>query len=136
MGSGYRLYAASAALVTTQLLTAAQPLLAAGTRSALSSWQRQLDSVHMSASTPVGPAHARLHNPCWRVVSLQSAKLKQAQEQANNLTKEKESLMQVIQELKARIKQGMLLTSTVVRAAASAHAEQVLAPCCASLPPC
>ncbi len=39
---------------------------------------------------------------------LQSAKLKQAQEQANNLTKEKESLMQVIQELKARIKQGTL----------------------------
>lgn len=37
---------------------------------------------------------------------LQSAKLRQAQEQAQNLTKEKESLMQVIQELKARIKQG------------------------------
>mgnify|MGYP001807573218 CR=1 FL=1 len=56
---------------------------------------------------------------------LQSAKLKQAQEQANNLTKEKESLMQVIQELKARIKQGTLQASADVRAAASMHAVQV-----------
>lgn len=39
---------------------------------------------------------------------LQSAKLKQAQDQAQVLTREKESLLQTIHDLNARIKQGKL----------------------------
>lgn len=45
-------------------------------------------------------AHVVLH------AFLQSAKLRQAQEQNNNLTKEKEKLMQAVQDLQARVKQG------------------------------
>jgi hypothetical protein len=38
--------------------------------------------------------------------ALQSFKLKHVQEQNHSLTREKETLMQTIQDLKARIKQG------------------------------
>lgn len=52
--------------------------------------------------------------PCGRCLldaccaaDLQSSKLKHVQEQNHSLTREKESLMQTIQDLKARIKQGV-----------------------------
>jgi len=41
---------------------------------------------------------------------LQRAKLKQAQDQAQVLSREKESLMQTIHDLNARIKQGKLFS--------------------------
>lgn len=42
-----------------------------------------------------------------RAADLQSSKLKHVQEQNHSLTREKESLMHTIQDLKARIKQGV-----------------------------
>ena len=65
----------------------------------------QLLSGTFVQHTPMYACHTLSCTACHHGV-LQSAKLRQAQEQAQNLTKEKESLMQVIQELKARIKQG------------------------------
>lgn len=98
-------------------------LVAAGMGGVSASRALTADSVHIT--TRALHKHTPSAQSLLACGVLQSAKLKQAQEQANNLTKEKESLMQVIQELKARIKQGTLLASAEMKAAASMHVVQV-----------
>lgn len=91
--------------------------------------------MHTTRNIDVVCVHVALRMPCL-VHVLQSAKLRQAQEQNNNLTKEKETLMQAVQDLQARIKQGArphhrifsggLLVAKVLDLAANAYCSRKL----------